>query len=494
MTHRSTLSIVALALSLSFAGAAEAQHRPHRDHHGRQHVSPAARNAAHGAAQMSEDGALGEGDADSSGRYTHVRSVNLSRGDAVTFTVSSGDFDALARAESPNGQSWEDDDGAGHGTDARLRFVAPVTGRYTLTVTSYGEGELGDFHAELAIGHNGGDAVDDSATRDDESDESDESDEADESDDSSDDAQMPAMPSPSADATTGQGTTYGIFVGITHYRGENDDLPNTAEDARHLAQSFERAGWMQRSNAVVLTDESATFENVRQAFATIAPRVGPRDMLVFFFDGHGNADEIDLRGRDITRRDLSRLLDTVHGRSLVVLDSCNAGGFASVVQGHADRAGLFSSRANEESSVASEVNSGGWLAYHFRRAVDGGVRRGPDGAIRFDEVSRYVQAQYRHSRVSDQHLVAVRGDSRGEFEIGGTGDASVMPSNVAVARNERRPVTVEVPPINADTPVDDAPIGNDWGNGAQASTGDAFGQAMNLGVGLANGVLEAITR
>jgi Caspase domain len=495
MANRSTLSVVAFALSLAFAGAAQAQHRPHHGH--RNHARRGEVTApTRGAAQMREDGALGEGDADETGRYTHVRTVNLTRGDAVTFSVTSSDFDPLVRVEGPNGQTWQDDDGAGHGTDARLRFVAPATGRYTVTVTSYAEGEQGDFHADLAIGHGGAAATDDDNASDDDANDDEASDDGDASDDeSSDDAPAPIGATGAATAA-GQGTTYGIFVGITHYRGENEDLPNTAEDAQHLAQSFERAGWMERRNAVVLTDERATFDGVRQAFATIAPRVGPHDMLVFFFDGHGSADEIDLRGRDLSRRDLSRFLDSVHGRSLVVLDSCEAGGFASVVQGHADRAGLFSSRASEESSVASEVNSGGWLAYHFRRAVDGGVRRGADGSVNFDEVTRYVQAQYRQSRVSDQHLVAVRGDRRGEFAIGGAGASPGVSDNVAVARNDRRrPVMVEVPPVNgADT--SDADQGSDWNpNGPQAAAGsDAFNQALNMGVGLAGGVLEALTK
>ncbi len=469
MAHRSTLSVVAFALALGITGAAQAQHRPHRRH------APAAALAhgpsSQGAARMHEDGSLGEGDADDSGRYAHTRSVNLTRGDAVTFAVSSSDFDAVARAEGPNGETWQDDDGAGQRADALLRFVAPATGRYQLTVTSYAEGEMGDFGADLSIAHGGAAAIDDGA------DDGASDDGADDgaSDDSADDADAPP---PSAGAA---GTTYGIFVGISHYRGENQDLPNTAADAQRLAQSFERAGWMDRRNAVVLTDDNATFDRVRQAFATLAPRVGPRDMLVFFFDGHGNADEVDLRGRDMTRRDLSRLLDGVHGRSLVVLDSCNAGGFAGVVQGHAERAALLSSRVNEESSVASEVNAGGWLAYHFRRAVDGGVRRRADGSVDFDEVTRYVQAQYRQSRVEGQHLVAVRGDRRGDFAIGGASDgaAPAMPDDVAVARNDPR-----------------APASDGAWTGAQQQlpAADAFGQAVNLGVGLATGVLQAITK
>ncbi len=316
----------------------------------------------------------------------------------------------------------------------------------------------------------------------------DEDEDADEDDADEDDADEDT--SPTADVTAVPsvegGTTYGVFVGITHYRGENEDLPGTADDARNLAQSFERAGWMQRHNAVVLTDESATADRVRQAFSALAPRVGPRDMFVFFFDGHGDADEIDLRGRDLTRRDLSRMLDGVRGRSLVVLDSCNSGGFASVVRGHPTRAGLFSSRANESSSVAEEVGSGGWLAWHFRRAVDGGVRRRADGSIDFDEVSRYVQAQYRRSHVEGQHLVAVRGGTREDFAIGGagTGVEPSEPTDVMVARNDRG------------TP-EPMPADDGWTNGNVPQgfpVNDGFDQAVRLGVGLATATLQAITK
>jgi hypothetical protein len=229
-------------------------------------------------------------------------------------------------------------------------------------------------------------------------------------------------------ANESQGSTYGIFVGITRYLGENDDLPGSASDAQQLSQSFQRAGWMNAHNAIVLTDENATFDRVRQAFRTLAPRVRSNDTLVFFFDGHGNENELDLRGNDINRRELGQLLGRVAGRSLVVLDSCNAGGFASVVQGHPGRAGLFSSRASEESSTASEVNSGGWLAYNFRRAIDGGVARNSDGSLDFQRVTQYVQRGYRQHNVDDQHLVATLGDRRGSFSIGGGENNRVQPT------------------------------------------------------------------
>ncbi len=275
-------------------------------------------------------------------------------------------------------------------------------------------------------------------------------DRADESDvDSDSDAPAPA-PAPAPNAQGGR--TFGIFVGVSQYGGENEDLPGSADDAVQLARAFERAGWMERSNAVVLTDRNASLANVRQAFSQMASRVGPNDTLVFFYDGHGNTRVLDTVGPDLSRSELGRLMGSVRGRQLLVLDSCEAGGFAPLVQGRSGRAGLFSSRANENSQTAPEVNAGGWLAYFLRQAVAGGVRRGPDGAVDLDEVVRYVEARYQRQGITNrQHLVAVQ--PRGEtFALGGSGNGAVTtPTDVAVARNDapaRRPGRGEAPDFN----------------------------------------------
>ncbi len=125
---------------------------------------------------------------------------------------------------------------------------------------------------------------------------------------------------------------------------------------------------MQRRNAVVLTDAQATAGGVRQAFRALAPRVRPIDTLVFFFDGHGGSDVLDLVGPDLARRELGQMMNRVQGHQLLVLDSCEAGGFAPLVQGQPSRAGLFSSRASESSSTARRsAPAAGWRTRSARR-------------------------------------------------------------------------------------------------------------------------------
>lgn len=489
MTHRTTLSTMAFATVLSTLGftvTASAQHRP---------AAGAHVPAQDGGGRISMDGRLGRRDpADDEGRHRREQAVTLRRGDRVRFGVSSDALDVMAVVEGPGGQRWEDDDGAG-GTDARLVFTAPRDGSYRFIVTSYEAGETGAYQAEARVTR-GGAAPDDADQGEADESEADES-EADEGEADEGDADEPVDAAEAPAAATGAGTTYGIFVGISHYGGDNHDLPGSAADAVQLARTFQQAGWMQRHNAVVLTDAQATAGGVRQAFQALAPRVRPNDTLVFFFDGHGNRRELDLVGADITRGELGQMLNRVQGRQLLVLDSCEAGGFAPLVQGQANRAGLFSSRATESSSTAPEVGAGGWLAYLFRQAVAGEVRRRPDGSVDLNDVVTYVRRQYAEHRVTpEQNLVAVS-DRRQGFSLGGRGDAvAPVATDTAVAsrdpwrRPARRPGDVAMAPAAPAVPsmVPMGPTEGLFGNN------DAFAQFMGAGAGVAGQVLAAMVK
>jgi hypothetical protein len=73
-------------------------------------------------------------------------------GQRIQITLDSSDFDAtlgVGLGSGPGmGEIFRNDD-AGNGTDARLAFVAPVDGDYTIRVYSYSEGESGRFRLSL---------------------------------------------------------------------------------------------------------------------------------------------------------------------------------------------------------------------------------------------------------------------------------------------------------------------------------------------------------
>jgi serine protease Do len=103
--------------------------------------------------QPAVQGALERGDAAfDDGGYFDLYSFTARRGQRLTITLRSDDFDAyvrLAYARSADDLDWvgEDDDG-GLGTNARLSVTAPEDGEYWIAVSSYDE-EPGGY--ELAV-------------------------------------------------------------------------------------------------------------------------------------------------------------------------------------------------------------------------------------------------------------------------------------------------------------------------------------------------------
>ncbi len=408
-------------------------------------------SASAALAQRSDDnlavsGMLSANDShDDEGHFFRTRRIGLRAGDTVEFSAQSSDFDTVLRVEGPRGFEQSNDDAEGEGLNSRLSFRVPATGMYRVTVTSYNAGESGTY--QLAIQHGVNVSDDDSSASNDSSADDGSSNtmiQADPSAPAMDDGNGAIPPQPPAwawddtrhmfvpvgapavatnddgntgsptaqnpfapDANAGTGTVYGVFVGVSDYGGSNN-LDYTANDARDLARAFERSGLVRHGNAIVLTDGEATSSQVRQAFQTLAPRVTARDTFVFFFDGHGSSNQVVLRSGAMSGNQLSGLLDGIRGQQLVVLDSCYSGSIAPIIRGHANRVGLFSSRSNETSYVASEVNAGGWLAYFMIQAVRQGVG-GADGAVRVADLVNYVQQGYGQRVGGRQHLVATSG-------------------------------------------------------------------------------------
>lgn len=75
-------------------------------------------------------------------------SLMLTAGQRIEIEMTSGDFDAYLELYGPGDDTDPvavDDDGAGDGTDARLRYTAPVDGTYTLRASSFDDETLGSY-------------------------------------------------------------------------------------------------------------------------------------------------------------------------------------------------------------------------------------------------------------------------------------------------------------------------------------------------------------
>lgn len=163
---------------------------------------------------------------------------------------------------------------------------------------------------------------------------------------------------------------YAVLVGIADYPGRARDLRNCDTDPVHIGTSLRERHLGNASTIRVLVNRQATKGAIREAFLDLAPQVQKQDLFLFFYDGHGARDFLEMPNSRLTRRELRSLLQRVrHGRRLIVLDSCEAGGFASAIRDLPNTAGLFAVRRNETASTASEHEAGGYLAYHFWQGI-----------------------------------------------------------------------------------------------------------------------------
>ena len=83
------------------------------------------------------------------------------------------------------------------------------------------------------------------------------------------------------------GKKYAIFVGINDYPGTENDLAGAVNDARHFKELLTTKFGYQSANTTMLLDSNATRSNIMSQIKNYGALVGPGDILVFQYSGHG---------------------------------------------------------------------------------------------------------------------------------------------------------------------------------------------------------------
>lgn len=325
------------------------------------------------------------------GEHYDAYDVQLTPGRSYALSLVSGQFDAWIGVIAGDETIASNDDEAAGSTNAGVTFVAPANGRVRIVATSYGAGETGSYVLTL---------VQASGTS----------------------AQQPS-PQPS----TGIGRVFVLSVGISDYPGTGSDLAYCAEDAVKIRDAIRDAGAL-APESIVLTDAQATRQNLDNAFRRASQVVGPNDVFLFFYSGHGgqvrSSDPTEVDGMDetlalydqqISDTDFARMMDTVNARlAIISLDACHAGGFARDVVTQANRLGIFSSEEDVLSLVAGRFRAGGYLAHFLREAFSGKADRDPqDGVLTVGELTQSLRRDWA------QHMQEIRtetGSSEGTYQ------------------------------------------------------------------------------
>jgi hypothetical protein len=308
--------------------------------------------------------------------------MQFERGETVRLRLTSPDLDPTLQVEGPTGIQWYNDDAGDTGpneteqtTDSTLEFLAPDTGWYEVTVTSYS----GDAEGNYALASTVRPPVRL--------------------------AEGELAPSVPYAGTEGGGRILGVFVGITAY---GEPLFGCADDATYLLDAFGVRGLIHPDDAILLTDKEATVPAVARALEAMAERVGPDDVFVFFYSGHGGVvtdetpeGDVELDGTDETLAllggemlddEFAAYLNEIEANTAIVaLDSCQSGGFARDVIDRPGRIGLFSSDEDVLSDTAESVGAGGYLSYALREAVRGMADAKPnDGMLTAGELTDWL--------------------------------------------------------------------------------------------------------
>lgn len=409
--------------------SSEAMREPERP---RVNTAPSTRPAVAGATNLTigqnTNGQLARGDAQlgSDGEYVDTYRFTGRRGERVAIEATSSAFDTYIIMHPPEGDQIDNDDGP-NGTNARIDQVLPADGEYRVLVTSFRPGETGDYQLSIAPSEG---------------------------------------PARVASVLGGQ-RVFALMVGVSDYGDTANNLPNTDEDARKLADSLRRAGVLNPAS-IVLTNAEGTREGVRSAFARVAAQAGPDDMFLFFYSGHGNqvdadassATEPDARNEEITLRDggmtddeLATLFGTLRTRlSLVVLDSCYSGGFSRDIVNRPGVMGIFSSEEDLTSLVADKFEAGGYLSYFIRSALAGEADDNGDRVVSAGELATYLRTNFNSPAVGPLEAETTDGQRNYQnlvIERGGVQVDDVVVRLGAVDASERREErTSAAPPAN----------------------------------------------
>jgi hypothetical protein len=209
-------------------------------------------------------------------------------------------------------------------------------------------------------------------------------------------------------------TLHILAVGVETYQDRSLELKHSVRDAEKVAEELaQRAGplFAQVAPPRVLKNEQATLAGIRAAFADLHKGMKPDDTLVIFLAGHGQAEvgrysflPWDFRkgasgaqGEGLNEARLFDMLDRSPAKTLMLIDSCEAGGMVDWLEGAYERIGTVKRRAVIGASRRGELAREGFEGHGvFTAAVLRALRQPGNGRSLtvprlFSEISEGVE-------------------------------------------------------------------------------------------------------
>jgi hypothetical protein len=199
-----------------------------------------------------------------------------------------------------------------------------------------------------------------------------------------------------------------VSVGVSRFqhRAYERGVTAAAKDAQDVAKAYQQqAGrFFNKVEAKVLVNEEATRGNIEAALAWAKTRANANTYVVIFMASHGQADARGqynfiphdanpiLPSTNVTSAAIRRHLNEMPGKTLLILDTCHAGGANRL--GGVNFATLASCNAQELSGEREDgPESNGFFTRAFLEAITGSADTDGDGLITLAELETYISGR-----------------------------------------------------------------------------------------------------
>jgi hypothetical protein len=209
--------------------------------------------------------------------------------------------------------------------------------------------------------------------------------------------------------------TWAIIIGVAAY-SHFQRLRYTDDDAYKLFAFLKspEGGAIPDEQMSLMIDELATKENIIKSLRDFSVKVGPDDILIFYFSGHGEKDYLmpfDYDGvyNKLSYAEVNSLLQQTKAKHKICLtDACHSGGMYAIKgvpsssnyknefdvfgKNEDEIAILVSSRSDEKSLESTQLRQG-TFSHFLIKGLKGESDRNRDNIVTITELHDYVHRQ-----------------------------------------------------------------------------------------------------
>lgn len=201
---------------------------------------------------------------------------------------------------------------------------------------------------------------------------------------------------------------YLVSVGIADYPGRENDLRLPASDAETIADIYKVNS---KAETILLTDAEATRKNIITAMQSMYSCASRKDIVVFFFSGHGyEHGGFVAYDRELTYADIRNVFSSCRAKhKMIFADACFSGKIRSNTQSDRKPSGmdvmLFLSSRSEEVSFERPGMKNGFYTTCLERCLRGGADVDRDRVITAKELYEGVRDGVVRLSENKQHPV-----------------------------------------------------------------------------------------